>query len=116
MDQPLSQKERLLQALIEKNNEIAKLRKLMNAGADKTAEKSPLEKSMWAMLYVLCEKFVKCEKCGDVTKPATNKHNYMLAQCTKCRHYMTIKRSKAVAFNAYYDNFKRAPTWMIGKI
>jgi len=103
----MDQEETLLQALIEKNNEIARLRKLMSAGAEKPAEKSTLEKSMWAMLYVLCEKFVKCEKCGGVTKPATNKHNYMLAQCTKCRHYMAIKRSKAATFSAYYDDFKR---------
>ena len=108
MDQPLDQKEVLLQALIDKNNEIAELKKLMNAGADKTTDKPPLEKSMWAMLFVLCEKFVKCEKCGGATKPATNKHNYMLAQCTKCKHYMNIKRGKMATFNAYYDDFKKA--------
>ena len=108
MQQPLDQTEGLLQTLIDKNNEIAELKRLMGTGADKTAEKHPLEKSMWAMLYVLCEKFVKCEKCGSVTRPATNKHNYMLAQCTKCKHYMNIKRSKAATFSAYYDDFKRA--------
>lgn len=104
----MDQIEVLKQTLIAKNNEIAELKKLVRVGVGATAEKSTLEKSMWAMLFVLCEKFVKCEKCGNVTKPATNKNNYMLARCNTCDHYMNIKRGKGAAMNAYFSDFRRA--------
>jgi len=104
----MDQVEQLMQTLIEKNNEITDLKSQMGKKEATNGEMSPLEKSMWAMLFVLCEKHVKCEKCGSSTKPATNKHNYVLVRCTKCRHWQNVKRSKSATFNAYYKDFKKA--------
>ena len=104
----MDQIEVLKQTLITKNREIEELKKLMKAGIDITAKKTSMEKSMWALLFVLHEKYVKCEKCGGKTKPATNKHNFMLSLCRKCGHWQIEKQSKGATFNAYFNDFRRA--------
>lgn len=102
----MSQIETLLDTIVTKNREIEELRKLMKAGVNITASKSVLEKSMWALLFTLHEKYVRCEKCNGTTKPATNKHAFVLSLCKKCGHWQSEKLGKGAALNAYYNEFK----------
>lgn len=104
----MDQVEQLKKTLIEKNNEIIELRKLMKAGVNITAEKTTLERCLWAVAFTLMEKHVKCEKCGGKTRPTTMKSNYVMAACSVCGHLMDIKRSKSETLSAYWNEWRRA--------
>lgn len=103
----MDQIETLKQTLIEKNTELAGLKKLLMAGVDITVRKSVREKSLWAMLFVVCDKYVRCPKCDGKTKPAGLKTGVVLACCKTCGHLFKEAASKYTTLNAYWNNFKR---------
>jgi len=102
MDEPLDKEERLLQALIDKNNEIEELKSIIKKGFTPDTLKDHASQRfiwLWALVEGLGKKYIKCPRCNGETKPVAASNGFFLMVCTDCGVFLDTKKKKV--FSAY---------------